>query len=184
MKYDIYEDYLKLFPHWLDKNPNSNFSRVMRVLTNQRLDKYHKIKSLDYAKRLNKPIQIHKEQTNPYTYDIIIEVFIDNIQTINFYINPIINNNEEIIKYEKQLTKEFLDDGTNNHYKNTFHGDTRKSYKNTQSSSFEEQDLDYEEKMGVEYYPLIPNDVFALEVITYDNYRWVKGYPENDNNLR
>ena len=183
MKYDIYEDYLKLFPHWLDKNPDSNFSRVMRVLTNQRLDKYHKIKSLDYAKRLNKPIQIHKEQNNPYTYDIIIEVFIDNIKTVNFYINPIINNNEEIIKYEKQFTKEFLDDGTNNHYKNIFHGDTRKSYTNTQTVSFEEQDLDYDEKIGVKYCPLIPNDVFALEVITYDNYRWVKGYPENDNNL-
>ena len=125
MRYDNLEDTLRSFPHWYDKNPNSNFYRVTKILNNQYLDKYHKIKSLDYARRLVKPIRIHKEQDEPYKYTIIGQVIIDNLKKVNLYINPIINDKEEIFSYEKCFTHDFKDDGLNNAYNFTYDGDSR-----------------------------------------------------------
>ena len=101
----LIEDYYKRqFPHWLDKNPYSNFSRLIRVLSNQEMDKLHKIRSLDYARRINKPLQIWKEQDTSYEYMMHFMVMVNRLKTVNIYINPTLDNHENIIGYEKCFT--------------------------------------------------------------------------------
>ena len=205
MKYDNYEETLRSFPHWLDKNPYSNFSKVIKVLNRQYLDKYHKVKCLEFAEKLVKPFTIHKIQENIYEYKIISEVMLPNIKAINFYINPIVDDDENILSYEKCFTKEYHDDGYNDHFKFIYEGDTRKKWVNNEKIAIE--DIDYEDYIELKYdvnvtvtdingnpisgatviaetninYPIIPTDNFILEVLTYDDYRWLKGFPENDN---
>lgn len=185
MKLDRLENILAQFPHWLDKNPYSNFTRLIRVLNRQELDKYHKIETLNHAKRINKPITIHKVQQEPYIYDIVFQVLMDNLWKVNVYVNPVVNNKEEIISYEKCLTKEYDDNGYNRFFTAVFHGDTRKQYLDNTPISWDEYtkgkyDDEYVLKEGSDG-QIIPQDLFIIECLTYDDYRWLKGYPENDN---
>ena len=206
MRYNNYEATLKSFPHWYDKSPSSNFSKVIKVFNNQYLDKYHKIRTLDFAQRLYKPIRIHKEQEDKYKYNIVFEVFLPNLKTVNIYINPTLNDDEEIISYEKCLTKEYKDDGHNDSFNYRYDGDTRKTWKSNAKVGLGNIDWsEYEERTGgltvnvvaddgnnniiplenanitvKDITPIIPKDTFVIEVLTYDDYRWVKGFPEND----
>lgn len=182
MKYDNYEDTLRSFPHWLDKNPYSNFSKVIKVINRQYLDKYHKVKCLEFAERLIKPFTIHKEQENLYEYSIISEVMLPNIKTVNFYVNPVVDDYENILSYEKCFTEEYKDDGYNDHYLFQYDGDTRKRWANNETTPIDDMNYDdYHIVLDSAEKPIIPMDNFILEVITYDDYRWLKGFPENDN---
>ena len=247
MQLTKYEQTLNQFPHWYDKNPYSNFSRVNKVLHNQELDKHHKIRTLDFAKRLIKPIQIWKEQDEPYIYHIRGKILIDNIQSVNFYINPLIDDKENITYYEQKINQKFTEDEYNKFFIFDYVGDTRKQYSQIEEVEWDEYDknltpnrtkecinfqkdnttywckktellkeipiddyytvnvddetyyvlkdncatsnqvtyLNYDDNKY--YYKkkninIIPYDTFIIEVITYDDYRWVKGFPENDNN--
>ncbi len=202
MKYDNYEETLRSFPHWYDKNPYSNFSKVIRVLNKQYVDKCHKIRALSFAQKLYKPIRIHKEQKEKYKYDIIFEVSLDNLKEVNVYVNPIINDDEEILSYDECYTKEFKDDGYNNQFNFTYKGDSRikrPSDEKIPIDSFEPYEgeipqhtitLNVANTEGIpisdakvivkDITPIIPKDTFIIEVLTYDDYRWVKGFPEND----
>lgn len=183
MKYNNLDETLKLFPHWYDKNPYSNFTKTVRVLNNQYVDKCHKIKTLDFAKRLRKPISIHKVQNVKYVYDIEFNVFIDNIKKVNVYVNPVVNNKEKIIGYEKCFTKDYKDDGYNTNFRFTYNGDTRRRWTdNTVVNVVDYKDslTSYQPKQDEEKAQLIPTDSFIVEVYTYDDYCWVKGFPEND----
>ena len=205
MRYNNLEATLRMFPHWYDKNPYSNFTRTVKVLNRQYLDKYHKIKSLDYAKRLLKPIKIHKEQDSKEEYSIVVDVEMENLMTVNFYVNPRVNGKEEIISYEKCFTKTFKDDGHNDKFNFTYYGDTRKHWKNDSVVNVDDYLVDDEDYTDIceltvnvkdsngellegatvsyELNPfeiVIPRDSFIVEVLTYDDYRWLKGFPEND----
>lgn len=179
-----YEQTLRSFPHWLDKSPYSNFSKTIRVLNRQYRDKQHKIRTLEYAKKLYKPIRIHKEQTEPYKYDILFESRITNMEKVNIYINPMMNDEEEIIQYEKMFTYNYPENTQyNNLFTFTYHGDTRREW--TDPSTTNTYDYTCEEETYVlkETFEdiIIPKDTFVIEIYTYDDYRWVKGFPENDN---
>ena len=50
----------KLYPLWLDKRYDSNFTKHLRVINEQNLDLYNSIKKLEYSRLLEKPIQIIK----------------------------------------------------------------------------------------------------------------------------
>ena len=58
MEWNMLDESKKLYPHWLDKNSNSNFSKHLEILNNQQRDIRHKIKSVDWARLLNKPLKI------------------------------------------------------------------------------------------------------------------------------
>lgn len=188
MKYDNLEATLRMFPHWYDKSPYSNFTKTIKVLNKQYVDKYHKIKSLDFAKRLLKPIKIHKVQDNDYEYSIIVDVNMSNIKTVNFYVNPKVNDREEIISYEKVFTAEYEDDGHNNKHTFKYDGDTRKRWVDDDYDGDFTLTVNVVDGNGeplianVDYNPapIIPKDSFLVEVLTYDDYRWLKGFPEND----
>ena len=79
---------------------------------------------------------------------------------VRYYGNGELKYTREIEFTEKLAIRVYLNKGTSFTYKN------------------------FEITTGLDNdYPLIiPNDTFIVEVLTYDDYRWVKGYPENDNN--
>ena len=84
----------KLFPHWLDKSENSNFSKHLKILNNQQLDIRHKLKTIEWSRLLNKPLQIHKTQTEPYKWKLEFNVNVPRLKQVNIYKNPtIVNNN-------------------------------------------------------------------------------------------
>ena len=127
MEFDRLEYYKKKFPHWIDKNPYSNFSRILKVVVGQEHDKNQKIRALDYAKRIDKPLKIWKEQHEPYLYDMNFAVTMDNLKTVNVYVNPVIDDNEEITGFEKCFTKEYKEDGYNSFFSEMLELDTRKT---------------------------------------------------------
>ena len=165
MKYDNYEDTLRSFPHWLDKNPYSNFSKVIRVLNRQYLDKYHKVKCLEFAERLIKPFTIHKEQENLYEYSIISEVMLPNLMTVNFYVNPIVDDDEKILSYEKCFTEEYMDDGYNDHYLFQYDGDSRNHWTNNETVSID--DIDYDDYV-------LSRNIIILDDYEYDSEQLTK----------
>ena len=182
MRYDNYEATLRSFPHWYDKSYDSNFSKTVRVLNHQYHDKYQKIRALDYAKRLIKPIRIHKEQAKEYEYDIVCEVDLPNLKEVNFYVNPTVDNEENILDYEKKITKHYVDDGSNNKYFFRYKGDTRRKWADKNQIFIDEYDNnDYALIDDIGEHNILPLDTFILEVLTYDDYHWLKGFPENDN---
>ena len=148
MKLEKLDELLKQFPHWYDKNPYSNFYRLMKVLNNQRLDKYHKIKSLDFSRRLTKPLQVHKEQEEPYKYIMEFTALVDNIKEVNVYVNPLMNNNEEIIMYEKCLTQHFKDDGYNDFFHQKLECDTRQCFSDNSIQGWDD-DFEYVPRQNI-----------------------------------
>ena len=90
----------KLFPHWLDKSDNSNFTKHLKILNNQQSDVRHKLKTIEWSKLLNKPLQIHKTQTEPHKWKIEFEANVPRLKKVNIYKNPTIVDNEVINSYD------------------------------------------------------------------------------------
>ena len=168
MELNNYEQTLRLFPHWYDKNPYSNFSKTVRVLNNQYLDKYHKIKTLDWSRRLSKPLQMHKIQNSNYEYDMVFEAYIENIKQVNVYVNPVVNDNEDILWYEKCFTKNYKDDKTNNHFYWTYHGDTRKEWK-THAQSYI-NNISYDDYQEIINYDTVEEKNITFDAETLEDY--------------
>ena len=99
MKWDMLEESKKLFPHWLDKSENSNFSKHLSILNNQQMDIRHKLKTVDWSRLLNKPLKIHKTQTEPHKWKLEFEVNVPQLKEVNIYKNPTIVNNEVVNSY-------------------------------------------------------------------------------------
>ncbi len=94
MEWDMLKESKKLFPHWLDKSENSNFSKHLSIINKQQLDLRHKLKTIDWSRLLNKPIQIHKVQNEPHKWKIEFEVNVPRLKEVNIYKNPtIVDNN-------------------------------------------------------------------------------------------
>ena len=208
----------KLFPHWLDRNDESNFSKHLTVINNQQLDILHKLKCIEWSRILEKPIQIKKKQTVPYEYSMEFRCDIPNLKQINIYKNPIIRKNEviggeliESVDFEDieqhfyKIIKDFTfeNGGIQRIYEDQYvlveeDGITYQVYidKETGEDTFDEYlKINYVEVLDnegnkiknepkiikdVDITPIIPNDTFVVEVYTYDDYHWLKGYPQND----
>ena len=100
MEWNMLNESKKLFPHWLDKTKNSNFSKHLNILNNQQLDIRHNIKTVDWSRIIDKPLKIHKTQTEPYKWEVEFEVNIPRLKSINLYKNPTIVNNEIVNNYD------------------------------------------------------------------------------------
>lgn len=208
----------KLFPHWLDRNDESNFSKHLTVINNQQLDILHKLKCIEWSRILEKPIQIRKKQTVPYEYSMEFRCDIPNLKQINVYKNPIIRKNEviggeliESVDFEDigqhfyKIIKDFTfeNGGIQRIYEDQYvlvekDGITYQVYidKETGEDTFDEylkiNDVEVLDDEGnrirnepkiienVDITPIIPNDTFVVEIYTYDDYHWLKGYPQND----
>lgn len=106
------EESKKLYPHWLDKSDNSNLTKHLKIVNNQQRDIRHKLKSIEWSRLLNKPLQIHKTQTEPYKWKIEFEAYVPQLKEVNIYKNPTIVNNKVLNNYK--VIKGYLDN--NNFY--------------------------------------------------------------------
>lgn len=153
MKLNRLDETKKLFPHFYDRNPESNFSKHLKIINRQQYDLYHKLKTVDWGRILEKPIQIWKEQSEPYNYIMNFKVNMNYLKEVTIYKNPKINKEGEVVSYDAIVdTKSYANDDIS--YYQYIHEDT--------------SDL------------LIPRDTYILEVYTWDDYHFLKGFPEND----
>lgn len=175
MKLNRLEYTQKLFPHFYDRNPQSNFMRHLKVVNNQQIDIYHKLKTLDWARMLEKPIQMWKEQVEPMNYTMYFKVMMPNLKQVNIYKNPIVNNDEEIIGYEVKKSYPNEDNGDFE-----FYDDETRFFSTSWKDTTKYDEVDEDSSNYHNKYHIIPRDNFVIEVITWDDYRFLKGYPEND----
>lgn len=156
-----------LFPHFYDKTDDSNFTKHLKVVGKSQYDIRHKLKTIEWSRILEKPLQIWKEQTESYVYDMHFKVVMPYLKEVNIYKNPIISADEEVISYEELCSSESFD------YENRVKL-YEKVLPNLQTPIYGYDD---------DNNPLrhrIPNDTFLLEVYTWDDYHFLKGFPEND----
>ena len=99
MEWKMLSESKKLFPHWLDKSKDSNFSKHLSILENQQRDMRHKIKTVDWSRLLNKPLQIHKTQTEPHKWEMEFLINVPRLKTVKIYKNPTIVNNQVVNSY-------------------------------------------------------------------------------------
>ena len=165
MKINRLEETKKLYPHFFERDDDSNFVKHLKVVGNVQQDIRHKLKTIEWSRLLEKPIQIWKTQTEPYIYNMNFKVQVSYLKEINVYKNPILDDNEEIIGFEEV-------DNPNDELGRVLHI----TYEEDNVRFFERTIKDIETPTDL----MIPNDTYVLEVITWDDYRFVKGYPEND----
>ena len=155
MKINRLEHTKKLYPHFYDKTDESNFTKHLKIVGNQQQDIRHKLKSVEWSRILEKPLQLWKEQTQPYIYDMHFKVIVPYLKQVNIYKNPIIDDNEEVIGYEEL------------------------SY--TENFEYEDRTILFEKVLdNLESTSMIPRTNYLLEIYTWDDYHFLKGYPEND----
>lgn len=154
MKLNRLEETKRLFPHFYDRNGESNFSKHLSIINHQQYDLYHKLKTLDWGRMLEKPIQIWKEQTEPYKYEMHFKVSVKYLKEVNIYKNPKLDKNGIILSYEEKVnpTTYYANDDVN--YYHYIHNDTCET--------------------------LIPQDNYIIEIYTWDDYHFLKGFPEED----
>ena len=145
----------KLYPHFYDKTDDSNFTKHLKIVGKPQQDIRHKLKSIEWSRILEKPLQVWKEQTKPYIYDMHFKVIVPNIKEVNIYKNPIINDDEEVIGFEELCS--------------------------TEQFTYEQNRKLYEKVLyDLSSNDIIPKDNYLLEIFTWDDYHFLKGYPEND----
>ena len=145
----------KLYPHFYDKTDDSNFTKHLKVVGEPQQDIRHKLKAIEWSRILEKPLQVWKEQTKPHIYDMHFKVIVPNIKEVNIYKNPIINDNEEVIGFEELCS--------------------------TEQFTYEQNRKLYERILyDLSSNDIIPKDNYLLEIFTWDDYHFLKGYPEND----
>lgn len=170
MKINRLEHTKRLYPHFFDTTDDSNFTKHLKVVGAVQQDIRHKLKTIEWGRILEKPLQIWKTQTEPCIYDMNFKVQVPYLKEINVYKNPIFDEKEQILTYEQV---ENPDDELGRLIHKTYENDNVKFFEKT-IKDLKTNDDDIK----------IPNDTFALEVITWDDYRFIKGYPENDYTLK
>lgn len=159
-----------LFPHFYDKTDDSNFTKHLKVVGKSQYDIRHKLKTIEWSRILEKPLQIWKEQTESYVYDMHFKVIMPYLKEVNVYKNPILNANEEIIGFEKVDNPEDLDEN-GEQIGRAIH----------KTFEYENMVRLYEDVLSdLVSAQRVPNDTFLLEVYTWDDYHFLKGFPEND----
>lgn len=175
MEWNMLRESKKLFPHWLDKNENSNFSKHLNILNNQQTDIRHKLKTVDWSKLLNKPLQIHKIQTEPYKWKVEFEVNVPQLKEVNIYKNPtivgnqVVNNykviegyyyNNKFYKYHNKEITNHLDSEVSEESQTHYESNVKVSDKYENRIYGEEGQYYYD--LGNEKYYIFENDVFNI----------------------
>lgn len=170
MKINRLEHTKRLYPHFYDKTNESNFTKHLKVVGNPQLDIRHKLKTIEWSRILEKPLQIWREQTEPNIYDMHFKVIMPYLKEINVYKNPIINANEEVVGFEKVDNPEDLDEN-GEQIGRAIH----------KTFEYEDRVRTYEKVLSnLQSNSMIPKDTYVLEIFTWDDYHFLKGYPEND----
>jgi len=177
MKWDMLEESKKLFPHWLDKNEDSNFSKHLSILNHQQRDIRHKIKTVDWSRLLNKPLQINKTQTEPYKWEVEFTVNVPRLKWVNIYKNPTIKDNHIVNNY----------DVVNGYYHNNEFYENHSKVITDNSFDVNEEDFSYQEpsiSLGDEYKNIIQgeNGKYYYDLITKKYYKYEDNYMEVDEN--
>ena len=152
---------LKLYPHWLDKSNNSNFTKHLKVVHDQWMDIRQSIKKLDLFSEIERPLQIQKIQDKPYNYQLVFNVVLPHIKQVKIYRNVIRDKEGNIISLDENESPELINEIN-------FENENVNFYTYTH---FEENANE-----------VISKTPFILEVITHDEYHFMKGYPENPSN--
>ena len=112
VKLNTLQETLKKYPHFFNKEDDSYLTRHLKVVNGQQQDIRHKIKTIEWAKLLEKPLQLWKTQTEPYNYDLNVHVKVPYLKTLKVYRNPILKDNNVLGYDEILLDKEWEDDTT------------------------------------------------------------------------
>lgn len=155
---------------------------------NQQQDIRHKLKTIEWGKILEKPLQIWKTQTEPYKYDMHFKVQVQYLKEVNVYKNPILDEKEEIVSYEK-IDNPNDEDGRVIHESYTYEEEKKffeKTIKNIETDIYKYTTKINDDGSTTEIprRRIIPNDTYLLEIFTWDDYRFLKGYPENDYSVK
>ena len=106
-------DYVKRqYPHFLDRDDDSNFIKHLMVINNQYQDLRHKLRTVDWGRIIEKPLQIWKVQDEPYVYDMNFKVSLPRLKEVNVYRNPKLKG-EEMILYDEVMVHETFDEEDN-----------------------------------------------------------------------
>ena len=124
MKLDTLEQTKRLYPHWLDKSKDSNFSKHLSIVASQQKDLMHKLKTVEWGGYIEKPLQIWKTQTEPYKYSMNFKSLIPSMKEINIYKNPILSNKNEVISYGELIYSDTYADDMMNHFEYTHNDET------------------------------------------------------------
>ena len=110
VKLNTLEKTKRLYPHFFDKEDDSNFSKHLSLINNHQQDIRHKLKAIEWSRLLEKPLQLWKTQTEPYKYRMDYFVNVPYLQEVNIYRNPIINGEDEIVGYDEIVFQKTFDD--------------------------------------------------------------------------
>ena len=94
------QEYLDQYPQFLDKSPDSNFTRQTMVYNKQRKELLQQCNNLRLSQDLNRPLQIQKIQNQPGLAVFNFYVYIENIKEV------------KIEQYNKENTMTVLVDET------------------------------------------------------------------------
>lgn len=154
MKINRLEYTKRLYPHFYDKTDESNFTKHLKIVGKPQQDIRHKLKTVEWSRILEKPLQLWKEQTEPYVYSMHFKVILPYLKKVNIYKNPIISD-DEVIGYDEILYSEDFE--------------------------YEDRSILFEKIINcTDTTNIIPKTNYLLEVYTWDDYHFRKGYPEND----
>lgn len=155
-KETLQEKLLNYYPAFLTRLPDTIQYKFIRTIRNSLLPIQTTLKILDLQENLDRPIQIWKEQKEPYKYDLHFQVNIDNISQIEIYKQNTETEEDELIT---------LNDGTS----------ARFTY-----SIEEEKNQFYYILQDITSIKPISDDKYYIHITTHDEYEFYKGYPEND----
>lgn len=124
MKINRLEHTKRLYPHFFDKTDESNFTKHLKVVGKPQHDIRHKLKTVEWSRILEKPLQIWKEQTKPYEYTMHFKCIVPFLKNVNVYKNPILDD-DEIVSYEDiVISRSFADDSVN-YFEQEYHDETK-----------------------------------------------------------
>lgn len=149
---DILKEFLDKYPQFYYREPEGNHHKYSSVLAEAFREKRSADKLVGLFQDVNRPIRIWREQEQEYLYNLRYDVNLDDIRRVRFYRDEYVSEN---VNYTKKLLHDSgeLPEGTH-HYKG--------EYNTTDPIN------------------IIPNLRFYLEVDTWDEDFYTKGFPENN----
>ena len=191
---------LQLFPYFFDKSETSNFYKSQKVTNNIFKNIYNDLKEVYESFHLDKRLLVWKEQSEAYKYSMRFVSTFDLLKDVRVYCED-----EIIYEAEYQLSE---DESYSYLVNETFHTYTpfevpleiEEETENeeeieytpiieiqhtvyTQQHTIEENilTLDYSHNSTSEN--IIPSEKYYIHITTYDEYSFMKGFPENDETM-
>ena len=150
MTQTILDILLSNFPDFFDKSENSNFFKSQSVTAKQLQNLNQSIFNVKESLKLNKRCHIWKEQNTEFDYSIHFVAKYPNLKYVKCYQNDYIIHTESYNSEENQDQFHYI--------------------YNTSTETDPETSIRL----------IIPQDLFKIEVETYDGNFITKGFPEND----